>query len=654
MLDFVRSKQKSMIIKVVFGLIILSFVIGYAMLTAPGEGDNAGQPNVAVTVNGKTVAFSEFQAAYSNLYQLYQNIYQEQFTPTLERQLKLVQKSLDGVINQTLMLEEARRQGLEVTKQELVDAIARIPAFQQNGAFNKDRYLQVLAGQRLTSEEFEEMQRRDLLVGKVREGLQKNVTVSEAEITQEFLDSREKVELEVVRLAPAAFEKQVLATEADLSAFFASNQENFRIPERVDLSYIEFLPQSYAAEVTFSDDELETFYRRHLDRYETPELAHAAHILVKVPENADDAVRQQKRALAEKILAEARAGKDFSALARQFSEDQGSAVNGGDLGHFARGTMVPAFEQAAFNLKPGELGNVVETPFGFHIIKLISLTEAKVRPLAEVADEIKRGLRVEKAWQLAFEKAMDAYNVNRKGGSLQAAAQSAGLKVLDSGRFARDEAAGTLGRNDEIVNAAFVLGPGELGRPVKTDRGVVLFALKERVPSRIPSLAEARSQVEQAFRQARSADVAKAAATRLLNSAKAGGGLTAPARAAGQQVEETGPFTRSFSPFVPKVGTSEELAKAAFTLKSPGQCIDQVFEIDGHFVVAALKRRESASPALLGSAEREQLRQSLLERKQTDVIKKRLEELKAGAVIEITPQVQALLDKESAEEKKSS
>ena len=654
MLDFVRTKQKSIIIKLVFGLIILSFVIGYAMLTSPGDGTQNGQPNIAVKVNGTAVAFSDFQAAYGNLYQLYQNIYQEQFTPTLERQLKLAQKAVDGLINQTLMLEEAKRQGLEIGKQELIDAIAKVPAFQQNGAFSKDRYLQVLGAQRLTTEEFEEMQRRDLLVGKVRDSLQKNVTVTDAEIEQEYRDSQEKLELEVVRIAPAAFEKQVRVTDSELAAFFETRKEEFRAPERIALSHIEFLPQRYVDEVTFDDAELEVFYRRNLDRFETPEQARAAHILVRVPDGADEAMRKQKRDQAEKLLAEAKGGKDFAALAREFSDDKASAVNGGDLGSFTRGTMVPTFEQAVFNLKPGEISSLVETQFGYHIIKLNTLVEAKVLPLTEVADEIKRGLRIEKARQLAFEKAMDAYNVNRKGGSLQAAAQAAGLEVHQTGLFARDEAAGVLGRNEEIVNAAFLLGDGELGRPVVTEKGVILFALKERVPSRIPALAEVRAQIEQAYRGEQAKSLAKAAAERLLATAKAGGGLTAPARAIGQLVEETGPFTRSYSPFVPKVGTSEELAKAAFTLTAPGNCVDKVFEIDGHFVVAALKRREAANPALLGTAQRDQLRQTLLERKQNDAVKKRLEELKAGATIEITPQMQSLLDKENTEEKKPS
>jgi peptidyl-prolyl cis-trans isomerase D len=653
MLDFVRTKQKSIIIKLVFGLIILSFVIGYAMLTAPGDGTNAGQPNVAVTVNGKAIAFSDFQAAYSNLYQLYQNIYQEQFTPTLERQLKLVQKSLDGVINQSLLLDEARRQGLEVSKQELIDAIAKIPAFQQNGAFSKERYLQVLGSQRLTSEEFEGLQRRDLLVGKVRDGLQKNITISDAEIEQEFRNRREQVNLEVVRIAPAAYEPQVKVTDQALAAFFEPRKEEFRTAEEVALKLVEFSPQSYADQVTFDDTELETFYRRHLDRYEVPEQARAAHILVRVPDGSDSAVRTLKRAQAEKLLEQVKGGKDFAALAREFSDDKASAVNGGDLGSFSRGNMVPAFEQAVFNLKPGEISGLVESQFGYHIIKLIAYHEAQVRPLAEVSDEIKRALRAEKAHQLAFEKAMDAYNINRKGGTLEAAAKAGGLTIRETGRFARDGVAGPLGRNEELIDAAFLLGEGELGRPIKTERSVVLFALKERLPSRIPTLAEARPRVELAYRQEQAKVLAKAAAERLRTAAGKGGGLTGPARGMGLLVDETGLFSRANSPFVPKVGTSEELATAAFTLAAPGSGTDKVYEIDGNFVVAALKSREAANPALLDENQRKQLREALLERKQTEAVQKRLEELKAGAVIEIAPQVQSLLDKETAEENKS-
>jgi peptidyl-prolyl cis-trans isomerase D len=204
-----------------------------------------------------------------------------------------------------------------------------------------------------------------------------------------------------------------------------------------------------------------------------------------------------------------------------------------------------------------------------------------------------------------------------------------------------------------LIDAAFLLGEGELGRPIKTERNVILFALKERLPSRIPTLAEARPRVELAYRQEQAKVLARVAAERLQTAASKGGGLIGPARGMGLLVEETGLFSRANSPFVPKVGTSEELAKAAFTLPAPGNCSDKVYEIDGYFVVAALKSRESANPALLDEAQRKQLREALLERKQSEVVQKRLEELKAGAVIEIAPQVQSLLDKETVEENKS-
>ena len=652
MLDFVRTKQKSILIKLVFGLIILSFIIGYAMLTSPGDNSQPQAGSTAVTINGQDVPFSDFQSAYGNIYQLYQNIYQEQFTPTLERQLKLVQKALDGLINQTLLLEEAKRQNLQVGKQELIDAIAKIPAFQQNGAFSKERYLQILGAQRLTADEFEEMQRRDLLVGKVRDGLQKGLEISDSEIADEFKSREEKVNLEIARIDPAAFEAQVRISDEALAAFFEPRKEEFRTAEQVAVRFVEFLPQRYVDQITYSDDELETFYRRHLDRFETPEQAQAAHILVSVPQGSDDAVRKQKRAQAEKLLADARAGKDFATLARDFSDDKASAISGGDLGRFGRGVMVPAFEQAAFNLKPGEVSDLVETQFGYHIIKLTAHQDASVQPLDKVRDDIKRELKSQKAAQLAFEKAMDAYNVNRKGGSLEAAAKSGNLEIRQTGRFARDGAAGPLGRNEELINAAFLLGTGELGRPLKTERGVILFALQERTPSKVPTLAEARAAVEIAYRKEQAKTLAKAAAERLLTTAKGGGGLAAPARAIGQMVEESGPFSRAYSPFVPKVGTSEELAKTVFTLPAPGAAVDKVYEIDGFFVVAALKSREPADLAKLDAVQRKQLQQAIMERKQGEAVQKRLDTLKKEAKIEIAPQVQALLDKETEEEKK--
>ena len=646
MLDFVRNKQKSIIIKIAFAIIILSFVIGYAMLSSPGGPAGEDQSAEAAIVNGKTIAFNDFQTTYSNLYQVYQNIYQDQFTPALEKQLKLAEKTLDSLIDQVLLQDEAERQQIEISGKELVDAIANIPAFQENGVFSKDRYLQVLAYQRLSSEQFEAMQRSELITTKVREQLQAGVTVTDEEIDEEFRNNNEKVNLNYVSLTPASFEKKVKVTDEALATYFAEQQEVFRTPEMVSLRYLQFVPERYIDEVTFDENELEKYHRRHLDQFEILEKIKASHILIKVDEGTDETVRAEKKAFAEKLLEEVKSGKDFAELARVNSDDAASAVKGGNLGYFTRGSMVKPFEQAAFNMKPGDISEVVETTFGYHIIKVEEYTEPGVRSLEESMDEVKAGLRQEKAKQLAFEKAMDAYNINRKTGDLEAAATTNELGLKESGLFARDGYIDGIGSNAEIINAAHLLEENTLAKPVATDDGIILFALKERVASHIPELDEVKDLVTASYQATEAVKLAKAAAEELVADLVDGGSLVKLAKRGEYTVEETGEFTRTYSPFVPRLGTSEELSTAAFEVKEGETAIDQLFEIQKRFVVVEVKERIAADVTLLDEAKRAELQKTILSRKQNEAVANRLEELRSAATIVIAPRIQDLLNKE--------
>ncbi|MDH4008285.1 MAG: SurA N-terminal domain-containing protein, partial [Desulfuromonadales bacterium] len=500
MLDFVRNQQKSIIVKLAFAIIILSFVIGYAMLSAPGGSGDESPTAEAAVVNGKSIAFDDFQSAYSNLYQIYQNIYQDQFNPALEKQLKLADKSINGLIDQALMQDEAERLQLVVTHKELIDAIAQVEAFQVNGVFNKERYLQVLAYQRMNSDQYEAVKHNELLLDKVQEHFKAMVKVSDADIEEEFRNINEKINLNFVSLTPAKYEKQVKITEPGLEAYFAENQETFRIPEMVSLRYLQFAPERYLDQVTFEDDELQRYYRRHLDQFEILEKVKASHILIMVDADADEKTREERRAYAESILEEVRAGKDFAELARAKSDDKASAVKGGNLGYFTRGSMVKPFEDAAFSMNPGDTSGLVETTFGYHIIRVMEYTEPGVRSLEDAIDEVKEGLRTDKARQLAFEKAMDAYNINHKTGDLDAAAKANELGVKETGLFDRDGYIDGIGRNEEIINTAHLLEDKALAKPVLTEDGVILFTVKQRVASHIPELAEVRELVTAAYR----------------------------------------------------------------------------------------------------------------------------------------------------------
>ncbi len=646
MLDFVRNKQKSIIIKLAFAIIILSFVIGYAMLSTPGGPGGEDPTAEAVVVNGKSITYNDFQNTYSNLYQLYQNIYQDQFTPALEKQLKLAEKSINSLIDQALLQDEAERLQIDVSGKELIEAIAQIPAFQENGVFNKERYLQVLAYQRMNSDEFEAMQRSELITNKVREQLQSGVTVTDADIDEEFRNNNEKVNLNFVSLTSAAFESKVKVTDEALEAFFIEQQEVFRTPNMVALRYLQFEPQRYLDEVTFEESEMERYYRRHLDQFEILEKIKASHILIKIDEGTEDKVREEKRAFAEKLLEEAKSGKDFAELARINSDDKASAVKGGNLGYFTRGSMVKPFEDAAFSMNPGDISELVETTFGYHIIKVEEYTEPGVRSQEDALDEVKEGLRAEKAKQLAFEKAMDSYNINRKTGDLEAAATANEIGLKETGPFARDGYIDGIGRNEEIISAALLLEENKLAKPVITDDGVILFTLKERIASHIPELTEVKDLVTAAYRAAESTQLAKTAAEKLVADLSAGGKLIKLAKKAKYKVEETGEFTRTYSPFVPRLGTSEELSNAAFASGEEQTSLNQLFEIQNRFIIVAIKEHIAADITQLDEAKREELQKSILSRKQNEATAQRLEELRSTATIQIAPRVQDVLNKE--------
>jgi peptidyl-prolyl cis-trans isomerase D len=636
MLQFVRSKQKSVLIKIAFGVIILSFIIGYTMLTSPADQRAKQGRETAARVNGDEISYDAFQNSYSNLYNLYQNIYQGKFDANLEKQLNLPRQAMRQLIDETLLIQQAQTLGLEVTKEELVDSIARYDAFQIDGKFNRDRYLEVLNYQRMNPEQFEVSQRRKLLTEKVREKLQQGVNVSDTELATAFHQENDKINLNYVWLTSALVESKVKVTDAGLKQFFEQNLEKFRVPEKVSLRYLQFDPARYENEVgTPTDEELKRYYRRNLDQFEIPEQVKAAHILLSVPKDADSVTAQKRRDLADKVLKQLQDGADFAQLAKTYSDDKSNSANGGELGSFGRGVMVKEFEDAAFALRPGQLSGIVQTPFGFHIIKVEEYTEPGVKSLVDVIDEVKAGLAVEKSHQLAYEKAMDAYNINRKTGNLETAATANDLGIKETGFFSANDAIDGIGRVPEINQVAFTLKEKQLARPIQTTQGVFLFTLKERQPSHLPELSKVKPLVEQLFRIEQAQTLAKELADQLLKQATDKKSLRTAAQSLKLTVEETGEFSRSFGFFIPRIGTSQELSEEAFALTEDAPITKKVYTINDKFLVASLKSTKTADFEKVESTDREQLKNRLLAEKKQQVVAEKLKQLVEQAEIEI-------------------
>ncbi|SEA55301.1 peptidyl-prolyl cis-trans isomerase D [Desulfuromusa kysingii] len=636
MLQFVRSKQKSVLIKIAFGIIILSFVIGYTMLTAPSDQRGAQSADIAARINGDEISYEAYQSSYSNLYNLYQNIYQGNFDANLEKQLNLPQQALQQLIEESLLIQQADELNLSVTRDELVKAIAQYDAFKVDGKFNRDRYIEVLSYQRMKPEQFEAMQERQLLTQKVRTQLQAGTTVSEEELQAAFHKENDKVNLNYVWLTPALVESKVKVTADGLKEFFDKNIENFRIPEKVSLRYLQFDPTRYEDDVDVSDDEeLQRFYRRNLDQYEVKEQIKAAHILLSVPQDADAETVAKRRELANELLKQLQDGADFTQLAKTQSDDKSNAAQGGDLGTFGRGVMVKEFEDAVFSLRPGQLSGIIQTPFGFHIAKVSDYIEPGVKPFVDVIAEVKAGLKLEKSRQLAYEKAMDAYNINRKTADLDAAATNNDLGIKETGLFAANTPIDGIGNVAEISQAALTLKPGELAKPIQTTQGVFLFMLKERKESHLPELAEVKAIVEQEYRTEQAQTLAKELADKLLEQATTQKSLNQAARDLKLTVEESGEFSRSFGFFIPRIGTSQELAEEAFALTTEKPVAQTVFTINNKYLVASLKNMTIANFDELNNDDRMQLENRLLEEKKGQIVAEKISQLLQQAEIEI-------------------
>jgi peptidyl-prolyl cis-trans isomerase D len=649
MLDLIRKKQRSVLVKIVFWTIIAAFVGTIFLVWGRGNSGPGGGGNAVVHVNGDSISYQEFQVAYQNLRQQMEQRFGRSLPPEIEKRLQLNEQTYEQLVDRLLLLQEADRRDIEVGKDELRQAIADVPAFQRNGQFDRNLYQQALAYQHLTIRAFERNMREQLQLSKLIDAVRREAEVTDQDVEQEYRNRNEKVDLAFVKLAPGRYEGKVEVTEEVLQAYYREHRESFRQPEKMALRYVRFDPDRYKKDITVDEAAIQEYYDKHQERFWVAEQVKASHILFRLTPDMDEDSRQKKRALAEKVLEKARAGKDFAELARTYSDDAGSAIDGGSLGYFTHGTMVPAFEAVAFAMKPGQISDIVETSLGYHIIKCEGYKKERTKPLDDVRNDVRAALLDELARQEALDKAMMAYSAHRQDGDIDAVALANGLEIQETGLFARGDNIGGLGSDDEIGMAAFALKEGELARPIVRDRGVVTFVVKERHASYVPELDEVRADVERAYRRQESVDLARQAAEEILAALKAGKQLADVADKEKIAVQETGFFPRSYGNFVPRIGTSEALSEKAFSLTMDAPVVDQVYVVDDRFVVATLIHRVDADPAKMTDAEREELRSSVLAVKREEKLAELIENLKKEAKIKVEPTLQNILEGEKTQ-----
>jgi peptidyl-prolyl cis-trans isomerase D len=546
--------------------------------------------------------------------------------------LNLKQQTVEQLVNSTLMRQEALRVGFTVNDEELRDSIRNISVFQEGNHFDQTRYQRILTAARMTTGEFEEGQRNDLLRKKLERFVSDAVSATTDEALELFRFNNERLNLAFIKIPSTDLLAAVTVDKKDSEDYYKTHNESFRQPERIRFAYLAYPASHFESKVQVTPQDEETFYNDHkVDRFTTPAQVHARHILFSYPGNSSAEDKAKLRETATGVLTRARAGEDFATLATTYSQDMGTAPKGGDLGFFPRGRMVKSFEEAAFNLSAGAISDLVESQFGLHIIKAEEVQAERERPLEEVRAEVHQEVVRERARDLARDQATQDHGKIQNGAKLAEVAQSAGLTIVESPLVSRDESLPDLGRQPELTNAAFGLTLDQVSEPVQAGEAWYLVSPRERVESKIPDFAQIADDVEKRLRAEKAEQLAKTKADALLTQAKEKKDLAPIATEAKLEVEESGLFSRQGS-YIPKIGNLPDLKKEAFRLTPESPFPSQTYLWSGTAFVVMLKEKVPANTTDFDK-KKEELRDELQKRKQTTVLEDFVNALKKQAKI---------------------
>jgi peptidyl-prolyl cis-trans isomerase D len=591
-------------------LVFVLFVFVDFGRVVPGQGGD----RAAATVGRQSITYNEYERAYRNLEARLRQMYGDQLTPEVIKQLGIERQALEQLIGQKVLAAEARRLGLATTDAELQKTILGIPAFKDSqGRFvGPQVYEQVVRSIRYPSvEDFEDELSEQLLVDKLNQVLSANLYLSDAAVETAYRKDVEKAAIRYVQLPAQDPRLAVEVSPADLKAYLEGHRDQFRLPEQRKVAAVTVDNAALRSQVQVADADVEGYYHGHPDEFTQEEEVRARHILLQVnDQRTAEAAKSEIETIKQRIAG----GEDFGAVAKEVSQDPGSAARGGDLGYFGRGRMTPEFETAAFDARTGDLVGPVVTPFGVHLLQVLDHRQKGLQPLDEaVKVRIRVKLQNERLQQAAEAKANELAKQLKEGGTptadrLRAAAEADPVVSFQQlPPFGRDDLVPGVGRGGDFAATAFQLAAGSLSAPVKVPRGYAVLLVEEVLPPRDPQLAEVEARVRQAVehdqRQQAAMDRLAAARADIREGKKT---LDQVAAELGQTVEESGEFGRGGT--VGSLGFSPRIADTAMEL-STGEIGGPLGSARGA-VLFEVTERKSWDPAKF-KAESEQTRDRL-------------------------------------------
>lgn len=555
MLQNIRDNSQGWIAKTIVGVIValMAFTGFDAIVSSTSNSKNAAD------VNGEKITQDTLNRAVDMQRRQYAQQFGKDFDVSMLDDKLLRESALNALIERNLLLQGAKDSGMAFSQKALDQLIVGMPLFQQDGKYNQDRFLQVIRQEGFTPMQFRERLEQDVLVSQLQAGLVGSSFLTDAELSAFVrLDKQTR---DFATLTLKADTGAVQLKDEELKKFYEEHADQFMSPEQVVLDYVELKKDSFFDRVEIKDDELQELYEKEIAGL--AEQRQAAHILLEVNDQLSD---EQAKVKLEEVQKRLQQGEDFAALAKELSQDPGSAANGGDLGYAGPGVYDPAFEEALYSLKEGEVSAPVRSQFGWHLVKLLGVQAADVPSFDSLKDKLIADNKAPRVEQLFVEAAKALEDAAYEASDLSQPAQELGLTVQTTAAFGREGGSEGLAANRQVIQAAFsedLLEGSANSSAIELDPAtVVVIRVKEHRKSELLPFDQVQSSIRDTLTLQRANEAVKSKGEQLLVSLREGKTPVEQAEA-GQSWKVSEAATRS------QEGIEPVLLQALFRMAKP-------------------------------------------------------------------------------------
>lgn len=607
---------------------ILTFIcVMMAITLIPGFGNSSFLGNSATT-RGVVATVSGEDIHTTDVERQARQMVQQQFPRGGPQANSLMpyfaQRAADMLISQKVLVVEAERMGLKSTDDDLRQYLQKgqlgatlFPGGKFVGQQEYEDFAQRIG---YTVPQLEELVKQEILINKLRDLVSSSASVTDAEVRKQFEKQNTKVKFDYAVIKKDDILKSIHPAEAELKAYYDRNKNTYvnSIPEKRQLKYVVIDNAKLLAQTQVTQEDWQSYYDQHREQYLVPEQVNVRHILIKSPLPGPDGKVDPKaldavRAKAEDVLKQVKAGGNFAELAKKYSEDTGSAKNGGSLGWIGKGRTVPEFEKAAFSLPKGATSDLVQSSYGFHIIHVDDKQDAHTKSLDEVKSQIEPLIKQQKATQAAQHET-DQLLSDARSTSLEKAAAAKGLQVITTDFVGRNDLLPGIGSDPQFMTAAFRQNANAPPEQAQLHQGYAIYQVTAAKPPSTPTFEEIRGRVEQEFKNERAAQLLNQKTQELADRAKADHDLKKAAKELGAQYK-TSDFVLPDAQ-VPDIGSMTGAAAVAFTLK-PGEISGPIDSGNAGAVLAVIDRQAPTDQDY--AAKKDQIRDQLKQAKQGEV-----------------------------------